>query len=96
MSRRRVTAKREILPDPKHGSVMLAKFVNMMMVDGKKSVTERIVYTALDEVKERASTDVPVESLEKALENISPMAGCRHDSIHSACCHNKYGAAYLA
>ena len=50
MPRRRVVAKREILPDPKFGSLTLAKFMNHVMVDGKKSVAERIVYGALDTV----------------------------------------------
>ena len=49
MPRRRVVAKREILPDPKFGSLTLAKFMNHVMVDGKKSVAERIVYGALEQ-----------------------------------------------
>ena len=53
MPRRRVVTKREILPDPKFGSLTLAKFMNHVMVDGKKSVAERIVYGALDTVSER-------------------------------------------
>ena len=50
MPRRRVVAKREILPDPKFGNIILAKFMNHVMVDGKKSVAEKIVYGALDVV----------------------------------------------
>ncbi|MEE9421852.1 MAG: 30S ribosomal protein S7 [Gammaproteobacteria bacterium] len=71
MSRRRVAAKREILPDPKFGSEMLAKLVNMVMQSGKKSVAERIVYGALDQMKERGSSD-PVETLDTALDNVRP------------------------
>ena len=52
MPRRRVVAKREILPDPKFGSERLAKFMNHLMVSGKKSIAERIVYGALDKVAE--------------------------------------------
>ncbi len=54
MPRRRVVAKREVLPDPKYGDELLAKFVNHIMVDGKKSLAERIVYGALDAVWERS------------------------------------------
>ena len=53
MPRRRVIAAREILPDPKFGSQLLAKFINIIMVDGKKSVAERIVYGALDIIAEK-------------------------------------------
>ncbi|MFK8021885.1 MAG: 30S ribosomal protein S7 [Pseudomonadales bacterium] len=71
MPRRRVVAKREILPDPKFGDVTLAKFMNHVMVSGKKSVAERIVYGALETVQEKLGTD-PLESFKEALENISP------------------------
>ena len=71
MPRRRVVAKREILPDPKFGDVTLAKFMNHVMISGKKSVAERIVYGALDTVQEKLGTD-PLESFKEALENISP------------------------
>ena len=71
MPRRRVAAKREILPDPKFGSQVLAKFINMIMVDGKKSVAERIMYGALDMVSERRSGD-PMDLLEQALDNVRP------------------------
>jgi small subunit ribosomal protein S7 len=53
MPRRRVAARREILPDPKFGSELLTKFINMVMVDGKKSVAEKILYGALDSVVEK-------------------------------------------
>ena len=72
MPRRRVAAKREILPDPKFGNITLAKFMNMVMVSGKKSVAERIVYGALDIVKEKSKLD-SLEVFDKALENIAPM-----------------------
>ncbi|UTW44855.1 30S ribosomal protein S7 [bacterium SCSIO 12696] len=71
MPRRRVVAKREILPDPKFGNVTLAKFMNHVMVSGKKSLAERIVYGALDTVENRAKKD-PIEVFEEALENIAP------------------------
>ncbi|HRF88525.1 MAG TPA: 30S ribosomal protein S7 [Pseudomonadales bacterium] len=72
MPRRRVAAKREVLPDPKFGSTLLAKFVNHVMDSGKKSVAERIVYGALDIVKEKLGKE-PVEIFEQAMENIAPM-----------------------
>lgn len=72
MPRRRVAAKREVLPDPKFGSPLLAKFVNHVMESGKKSVAERIVYGALDIVKEKLNKD-PLEVFEQAMENIAPM-----------------------
>ena len=72
MPRRRVVAKREILPDPKFGSLTLAKFMNHVMVDGKKSVAERIVYGALDTVSVRTPGD-PLETFEKALDAIVPV-----------------------
>lgn len=72
MPRRRVVAKREILPDPKFGNITLAKFMNHVMVSGKKSVAERIVYGALDIVEERLKKS-PVEVFEEALDNVAPL-----------------------
>ena len=71
MPRRLVAAKREILPDPKFGNITLAKFINHVMVSGKKSVAERIVYGALQKVEERTKAD-PLEMFDKALESIQP------------------------
>ena len=71
MPRRRVVARREILPDPKYGNELLAKFINMVMVNGKKSVAESILYGALDKVAER-SDEEPMEILGKAMENVRP------------------------
>lgn len=72
MPRRRVIAKREVLPDPKFGSQLLAKFINHVMESGKKAVAERIVYGGLEVVEQRQKTD-PLEVFEKALEAIQPM-----------------------
>lgn len=71
MPRRRIAAKREILPDPKYGNQTLAKFMNHVMVSGKKAVAERIVYGALDRVQERTNGNV-VEIFESALELVAP------------------------
>lgn len=83
MPRRRVAAKREILPDPKFGSERLAKFMNHLMVSGKKSVAERIVYGALDRVAER-SNDEPLNIFEKALETIQPMVEVKSRRVGGA------------
>ena len=71
MSRRRVATKRDVIPDPRFGSEMLSKFMNMIMVDGKKSVAEKIVYDALDVVEGKGHEEC-LEVLSKALENVQP------------------------
>ena len=71
MPRRRVIAKREILPDPKYHSQTVAKFINHVMVSGKKAVAERIVYGALTRIEERDRADA-VDVFEKALEAVAP------------------------
>ncbi|MGD8380205.1 MAG: 30S ribosomal protein S7 [Gammaproteobacteria bacterium] len=83
MPRRREVAKREILPDPKFGSELLAKFMNMVMEDGKKSVAERIVYGALDQIAEKKSGD-PMEVLTRALENVRPMVEVKSRRVGGA------------
>jgi small subunit ribosomal protein S7 len=74
MSRRNQAPRREVLPDPKYGNDTLAKFVNMVMKSGKKSVAERIVYGALNRIAERSGQDdqYALELLSQALENIKP------------------------
>ncbi len=71
MSRRREIPKRSILPDPKFGSEMLTKFINMIMVDGKKSTAEKIVYGALDHIGEKSKGEA-LDVLQSALDNVSP------------------------
>jgi len=83
MPRRRVAAKRETLPDPKYGSELLAKFINMVMVDGKKSVAEKILYGALDQVVEKRSGE-PLDLLESALENIRPVVEVKSRRVGGA------------
>lgn len=83
MPRRRVIAKREILPDPKFGSERLAKFMNHLMVSGKKSTAERIVYGALDKVAER-SKEEPLEIFGRALEAIQPMVEVKSRRVGGA------------
>jgi small subunit ribosomal protein S7 len=83
MPRRRVVAKREVLPDPKFGNVTLAKFMNHVMVSGKKAVAERIVYGALEIVRERLGKD-PVETFEEALEHIAPLVEVKSRRVGGA------------
>ena len=83
MPRRRVVAKREVLPDPKYGNVTLAKFMNHVMVSGKKSVAESIVYGALDIVQDKLNKD-PIEAFDEALENIAPMVEVKSRRVGGA------------
>jgi small subunit ribosomal protein S7 len=83
MARRRVAAKREILPDPKYGNRTLSKFMNIVMQDGKKSVAEKIVYGALDRVAEKSPGDV-LALFEKALNNIRPMVEVKSRRVGGA------------
>ena len=83
MSRRHRAEKREVNPDPKFGDVVLSKFMNSIMLDGKKSVAERIVYGALDEVEEKAKAN-PVETFHSALENVAPAVEVRSRRVGGA------------
>lgn len=86
MSRRTRAPKRNILPDPKFGSELLAKFMNMIMNDGKKSVAERIIYGALDCIseKETKGDDKAIELLEQALDNVKPMVEVKSRRVGGA------------
>jgi len=83
MPRRREVPKRVILPDPKYGSEMLAKFVNMIMERGKKSVAEKIVYGALDAIAEKGK-DNPMGTLEQALDNVRPIVEVKSRRVGGA------------
>ena len=83
MPRRRVIAKREVLPDPKFNNRVVAKFINHVMVSGKKAVAENIVYGALDRVQARDNAD-PIEVFEKALEAIAPMVEVKSRRVGGA------------
>jgi len=83
MARRRRPEKREILPDPKFGDVVLSKFMNSLMYDGKKSVAEGIVYGALDQVEARAKAD-PVQLFHDALNNVKPGVEVRSRRVGGA------------
>jgi small subunit ribosomal protein S7 len=83
MPRRREVPKRVILADPKYGSEVLAKFINVVMRDGKKSTAEKIVYGALDEINKRKSAD-PVQAFEAALDNVRPMVEVKSRRVGGA------------
>ena len=83
MSRRRRADKREIIPDPKFGDVVLTKFMNSIMLQGKKSAAERIVYGALDQM-ERKSKQNPIELFHEALRNVMPALEVRSRRVGGA------------
>ncbi|MGV0005497.1 MAG: 30S ribosomal protein S7 [Candidatus Porifericomitaceae bacterium WSBS_2022_MAG_OTU9] len=86
MSRRRVAAKREILPDPKYGDKILAKFINVVMHSGKKSVAETLVYGALNHMGKgkAAAADKAVELFHAALGNVQPHVEVRSRRVGGA------------
>ncbi len=83
MPRRREVPKREILPDPKFGSVELAKFMNVVMLDGKKDVAERIVYGALEQVQTKTGKE-PIEVFSLAINNIKPIVEVKSRRVGGA------------
>jgi len=83
MARRRAAEKRDVWPDPKFGDVVVTKFTNAIMYDGKKSAAERIVYGALDRIERRMSRD-PVEVFHEALENVKPPLEVRSRRVGGA------------
>lgn len=83
MSRRRRSERREVNPDPRFGSETLARFVNMIMNSGKKSIAERVVYGALDRIEARTNQD-SLEVLNKALENVQPVVEVKSRRVGGA------------
>ena len=83
MSRRHSAEKREIIPDPKYGDVVLTKFMNSIMYEGKKSTAERIVYGAFDIVENRARAN-PIEVFRAALDNVAPAIEVRSRRVGGA------------
>ena len=72
MSRRRAAEKRNVYPDPKHDDIVLTKFINIMMLDGKKSLAEKIVYKALDKASSVIKNKEPIDIFLQALNNVKP------------------------
>lgn len=83
MPRRRIVARRQVLPDPKFGSDLLAKFINMLMEDGKKSVAERIIYGALAQVEEKKGKE-PLDLLDQAMDNVRPLVEVKSRRVGGA------------
>ena len=83
MSRRHAAEKREILPDPKYGDLVLSKFTNNLMLDGKKSVAERIVYGAFDIIEAKTGGD-PLKTFHEAIDNIKPSVEVRSRRVGGA------------
>jgi small subunit ribosomal protein S7 len=83
MPRRREVPKRDILPDPLYNSVDLAKFVNVLMLDGKKAVAERMLYGALTQIKTKSGKD-PIEVFGNALQNAKPMVEVKSRRVGGA------------
>ena len=83
MSRRHAAEKREILPDAKFGDRVVTKFMNNLMLDGKKSIAESIVYNALDRVQTRLKRE-PIEAFHEALDNVKPSVEVRSRRVGGA------------
>jgi small subunit ribosomal protein S7 len=84
MSRKQSNFSREILPDPKFHSEMVTRFINMVMVSGKKSVAEKIVYGAMDHIADKNKSAEVVDLVEKALENVAPMVEVKSRRVGGA------------
>ena len=83
MPRRREVPKRDILPDPKFGSQDVAKFVNVLMMSGKKSVAESTIYRAFDQIKSKSGKD-PLEVFSQAVNNVKPMVEVKSRRVGGA------------
>lgn len=84
MSRRKKTYKREVIPDPVHKDVTIAKFINKMMIQGKKSVAQRMFYGALEELKDKVPGEDSLSVFRKALENCKPSLEVRSRRVGGA------------
>ena len=84
MSRKQSNFTRDILPDPKFGSEVITRFINMVMVSGKKSVAEKIVYGAIQTISEKNKSANAVDLVEKALDNVSPMVEVKSRRVGGA------------
>ncbi len=84
MSRRSKTFKREVIPDPVYKDVVIAKFVNKMMIQGKKAVAQKLFYAAMDELKGKVAGEEPISIFKKALENCKPSLEVRSRRVGGA------------
>ncbi len=83
MSRRHAAEKREVMPDPKYGDLVLSKFTNCLMLDGKKSVAEKIIYSAFDIVAQKTGQE-PLKLFHEAIENVKPTVEVRSRRVGGA------------
>ena len=84
MSRRRKSTVREILPDPRYGDAILAKFIRSLMVDGKKNVAEKLIYSSFDNIEKRSGDRKPIEVFRTAIENVQPQIETRSRRVGGA------------
>lgn len=84
MSRRKKNYKREIIPDPVYKDVVVAKFINKMMIQGKKGIAQKLFYGALDELKGKVANEEPLAVMKKALENCKPSLEVRSRRVGGA------------
>jgi len=84
MARRREAEKREILPDPKFNDILVARFVNNLLRKGKKSLAERMLYSALDNIDGRIKDEEPLKVFKKAVENVAPLLEVRSRRVGGA------------
>jgi small subunit ribosomal protein S7 len=84
MSRRKKTFKREVIPDPVFKDLVIAKFVNKMMIQGKKATAQKLFYGALEELKGKVPNEEPVAIFKKALENVKPSIEVRSRRVGGA------------
>ena len=85
MSRRHRAEKREVLPDPKFGDIVLSRFMNVLMYDGKKSVAESIVYAAMDTLKKKGGPNSdPLRLFHEAMDNVKPAVEVRSRRVGGA------------
>ncbi len=82
--RRRRPEKRKILKDPLYNDLVVAKFINYIMKDGKKSIAEKILYGSLDIIKDKLKTDAPLDIFKKALDNVGPILEVKSKRIGGA------------
>ena len=82
--RRRRPEKREILPDPVYGDLVVAKFINYLMEGGKKSIAERIFYNSLDIISNQLKSNEPLDVFKKAIKNVAPMLEVKSKRIGGA------------
>jgi len=83
MSRRHAAVKREVLPDAKYGDIVLSKFMNSLMLDGKKSAAENIVYGAFDSIQKKSGGD-PLKTFHEAIDNVKPSVEVRSRRVGGA------------